>query len=61
MGVVHCEMFVIGSRAGSGGRPGSVGGVSLVGMSAISTYSRSKIRFTNFAGSEAVGLNGPGA
>ena len=28
-------------------------------MSAISTNSRSRIRFTGFGGSEAVGLNGP--
>ena len=46
--------------AGAGGRPGSIDGDSSVVISAISTNSRSRIRFTNFAGNEVVWLNGPG-
>lgn len=57
----HWDILVIGSRAGAGGRPGSLGGDSSVVMSAISTNSRSKIRLTSFEGSAAVGLNGPAA
>lgn len=57
----HCEMLVIGSRAGARGRPGSLGGGSSVVMSAISTNSRFKIRLTSFVGNAALGLNGPGA
>ena len=58
----HCKMLVMGSRAGTGGRPGSIGGDhdSSVVMSAIYTNSRSRIFLTNFVGKEAVGLNGPG-
>ena len=56
----HCEMLVMGSRAGAGGRPDSVGGASSVVMSAISTNSRSRIRFTSLVGRDAMGLNGPG-
>lgn len=56
----HWEMLVIGSRAGAGGRPGSLGVTSSVVMSAISTNSKSRIRLTSFVGRAAVGLNGPG-
>ena len=57
----HCEMLVTGRRAGAGGRPSSLDGSSSVVMSAISINSKSRMRFTSFDGSVAVGLNGPGA
>ena len=57
----HCEMLVMGRRAGAGGRPGSLDGSSSVVMSAISINSKSRMHFINFDGSVAVGLNGPGA
>ena len=55
-------MLVMGSRAGTGGRPGSIGSDhdSSVVMSAIYTNSRSRIFLTNFVGKEAIRLNGPG-
>ena len=56
----HCEILEMGSRAGAGGRPGSLEGASSTVISAISTNSRSKIRLTNLAGRAAVGLKGPG-
>ena len=56
----HWEMLVMGSRAGAGGRPGSLGVISSVVMSAISTNSKSRICLTSFVGRAAVGLNGPG-
>ena len=56
----HWEMLVIGSCAGAGGQPGSLGVTSSVAMSAISTNSKSRIRLTSFVGRAAVGLNGPG-
>ena len=56
----HWEMLVMGSRAGAGGRPGTLGIASSVVMSAISTNSKSRIRLTSFVGRAAVGLNGPG-
>ena len=56
----HCDMFVMGIRAGAGGRPGSLGDGSSVVISAISTNSRSRIFLTSFVGKDAVGLNGPG-
>ena len=55
----HCEMFVIGRRAGAGGRPGICGRSSSMEISAISTNSRSRIRLTSLEGREAAGLNVP--
>ena len=52
----HWEMLVIGRRAGAGGRPGICGRSSSMEISAISTNSRSRIRFTNQGGREAAGL-----
>ena len=56
----HWEMLVIGSHAGAGGPPGSLGVASSVVMSAISPNSKSRICLTSFVGRPAVGLNGPG-
>ena len=55
----HCEMSVTGSRAGAGGRPEPWRSSSTV-TSAISTNSKSRIRFPTLAGRDAAGLNGPG-
>ena len=55
----HCEMSVIGRRAGAGGRPGVFGRLSSVVISDISTKSKSNIFFTSLGGREATGLNGP--
>ena len=52
-------MSVTGSCAGAGERPEPCRLSSTV-TSAISTNSRSRIRFTTLAGRDAVGLNGPG-
>ena len=54
----HCEMSVIGRRAGAGGRPGVFSRLSSMVTSDISTNSKSRIFFTSLGGREAAGLNG---
>ena len=49
----HTEMLVTGRQEGAGGRPGSVGAVSSVVISPISTNSRSKILLTSLCGNVA--------
>ena len=56
----HCDMSMIGSLAGGGGRPGTAGSTSSMVTSDISTNSRSSILLTTFMDRAAAGLKGPG-
>ena len=56
----HCEMSVMGSLAGGGGRPGGWGVSRSEVTSDISRKSRSRIFLTTLCGRDAVGLKGPG-
>ena len=54
----HCDMSMIGSLAGGGGRPGTAGSTSSMVTSDISTNSRSSIFLTIFMDRAAAGLKG---
>ena len=56
----HCEMLVIGSRTGGGGRPGTCEMTLSIITSTTSANSRSSIFFTTLGETAAAGWNGPG-